>query len=174
MAKIHDNIIMQGLSGKLGNKLVFRTLRDGTTVVCKVPNFTDRKLSKAQKEHHKRFQDASAYAKSASRTQPIYAQLAAGTLKNAYNVALGDWFHPPVIRRVERRGKAIRVRASDDVMVAGVQVMILDEQGKVVEQGEAAPVGADWWELTPQAAGSRLIVKARDLAGNVAEMELGE
>jgi len=41
----------------------------------------------------------------------------------------------------------------------------------VVEQGEAAPMGADWWELAPQAVGGRVIVKARDLAGNVAEME---
>jgi len=173
MAKIHDNIIMQGLSGKLGNKLVFRTLRDGTTVVCKVPNFTDRKLSKAQKEHHKRFQDASAYAKNASRTQPIYAQLAAGTLKNAYNVALGDWFHPPVIQRVERRGKLLRVKASDDVMVAGVQVMILDEQGRALEKGEGIKGRGAWWEYTPTAEG-KVVVKARDLAGNVAEMEVSK
>jgi len=43
----------------------------------------------------------------------------------------------------------------------------------VVEQGEAAPMGADWWELAPQAVGGRVIVKARDLAGNVAKMEVG-
>jgi len=164
---------MQGLSGKLGNKLVFRVLRDGTTVVCKTPDFSNRKLSKDQKEHHKRFQDASAYAKSASRTQPIYTQLAAGTLKNAYNVALGDWFHPPVIQRVERSGKVIRVQASDDVLVAGVQVMVLDEQGRAVEQGEGIKGQGDWWEYTPTAEG-KVVVNARDLAGNVAEMELGE
>lgn len=50
----------------------------------------------------------------------MYTQLAAGTMKNAYNVALGDWFHPPVIHRVERQGKAIRIQAGEDVMVASV------------------------------------------------------
>jgi hypothetical protein len=33
--------------------------------------------------------------------------LATETMKNAYNVALGDWFNPPVIQRVERHGKAV-------------------------------------------------------------------
>ena len=41
---------------------------------------------------------SAAYARDAARSQPIYAQLAAGTMKNAYNVAHGDWFHPPVIQ----------------------------------------------------------------------------
>ena len=91
------------------------------------------KLSRDQKEHHKRFKEAAAYARSAARSQPIYAGLAEGTMKNAYNVALGDWFNPPVIHRLERLGKAIRIQASDEVMVASVQVMILDEQGKVVK-----------------------------------------
>ena len=118
MARVHNNIFVRGLSGKLAGQFVLRTLRDGRTVVCKIPDFSNRKLSKDQKQHHKRFQAASAYAKSASRSNPIYAQLAAGTMKNAYNVALGDWFHPPVIHAVERKDKLIRVEASDDVMVA--------------------------------------------------------
>lgn len=134
-----DNILVQGLSGKLGNQVVFRRLRDRRTIVCNKPDFSSRKLSKDQKEHHKRFQAAAAYARVAARTNPIYARLAEGTMKNAYNVALGDWFHLPVIQRVERKGKAIRVLASDDVYVPNAQ-------GKVV-------------------------VEARDLAGNVAKAE---
>ena len=74
---------------------------------------------------------------------------------------------------VERKGDTIRVLASDNVRVASVGVTILAGD-EVVEQAEATPVGANWWELTPQAVGGRLIVKARDLAGNVAEMEVGE
>ena len=87
--------------------------------------------------------------------------------------ALGDWFHPPVIHRVERRGRTIRVQASDDVRVAGVQVMILDEQGKVIEKGDCEAlrkdwlrVEGDWWEYVPTAEG-KVVVEARDLAGNV-------
>jgi hypothetical protein len=122
MAKVRDNILVRGLSGKLGNQVVFRTLRDGRTIVCNMPDFSNRKLSKDQKQHHKRFQAAAAYARVASRSNPIYAELAAGTMKNAYNVALGDWFHSPVIHGVERNGKAIDIQASDDVMVTSVQV----------------------------------------------------
>jgi hypothetical protein len=171
MAKVRDNILVRGLSGKLGDQIVFRTLRDGRTIVCAKPDFSNRKLSRDQKEHHKRFKAAAAYARVAARTNPIYAQLAEGTMKNAYNVALGDWFHPPVIRRVERRGRVIRVQASDDVMVAGVQVAILDEQGKVVEKGEALRGESDWWEYVPTAEG-KVVVAARDLAGNVVRDEL--
>lgn len=111
MAKVRSNLFVQGLSGKLGDQVVFRTLRDGRTIVCVKPDFSQRKLSKDQKAHHQRFKAAAAYARSAARTQPLYAELAAGTLKNAYNVALGDWFHPPVIQQVERRGATIHIQA---------------------------------------------------------------
>jgi hypothetical protein len=173
MAKVIDNILVRGLSGKLGDQLVFRRLRDGRTIVCNKPDFSSRKLSKDQKDHHKRFQAAAAYARDASRTNPIYAQLAEGTLKNAYNVALGDWFHPPVIHRLERKGKAIRINATDDVMVAGVQVLILDEQGRVAERGEGLRGKSDWWEYVPSAKG-KVVVEARDLAGNVVKVESAE
>jgi hypothetical protein len=171
MAKVIDNILVRGLSGKLGDQVVFRRLRDGRTIVCNKPDFSHRKLSKDQKEHHKRFQAAAAYAREASRTNPMYAKLAEGTMKNAYNVALGDWFHAPVIQRLERRGKVIRVQATDDAMVASVQVMILDKKGKVVEKGEAIRKKGDWWEYTPASQG-KVILEARDLAGNVGRGEL--
>ena len=171
MPKVVDNILVRGLSGKLGNQVVIRRLRDGRTIVCNVPDFSHRKLSKAQKEHHKRFQAASAYAREASRTNPVYAQLAAGTMKNAYNVALGDWFHAPVIHRVERQGNTIRIEATDDAMVAVVRVMILDEAGKVVEKGEGIRAERDWWEYGPTAEG-KVVVEAEDLAGNVGRAEL--
>jgi hypothetical protein len=55
-------------------------------------------------------------------------------------------------------------------MVAGVQVLILDEQGKVVEKGEALRGEGDWWEYVPTAEG-KVAVEARDLAGNVGKAE---
>jgi hypothetical protein len=171
MAKVRDNILVRGLSGKLGDQVVFRALRDGRTIVCAKPDFSNRKLSKDQKEHHKRFKAAAAYARIASRTNPIYAQLAAGTMKNAYNVALGDWFNPPVIHKIERKNGGIRIQASDDVMVASVQVLILDEQGKVVEKAEGIKGKGDWWEYESTAEG-KVVVEARDLAGNVARAEI--
>jgi len=56
-------------------------------------------------------------------------------------------------------------------MVASVQVMILDEEEKVVEKGEALRCKGDWWEYRPTAEG-KVVVEARDLAGNIAKEEL--
>lgn len=173
MAKIVDNAVIEGLSGKLGNQIVFRRLRDGRTIVCKKPDFSTRKLSDDQKEHHRRFKNASAYARSASRSNPVYARLAEGTMKNAYNVALGDWFHPPAIHRLGRYGAAVRIWATDDVQVSGVQVLVLDEKGEVLEQGEAVQGRGDWWEYLPRAAG-KILVEARDLPGNKVRREMEE
>ncbi|MGE5464751.1 MAG: hypothetical protein ACM3PS_15425, partial [Syntrophothermus sp.] len=90
MAKVINNILVRGLSGQLGGQFVIRRLRDGRTIVCKSPDFSNHKLSDAQKEHHGRVKEAAAYARSASRSNPLYARLAEGTMKNAYNVAFGD------------------------------------------------------------------------------------
>jgi hypothetical protein len=46
-------------------------------------------------------------------------------------------FNPPVIYAIERRGKLIRMEASDNMMVAKVLVTILDAEGKALEQGQA-------------------------------------
>jgi hypothetical protein len=56
------------------------------------------------------------------------------------------------------------VQVTDDVMVASVQVMVLDERGNAAEKG-------DWWEYVPTAE-DKMIVEARDLAGNVVKAEL--
>jgi hypothetical protein len=56
------------------------------------------------------------------------------------NIALSDWFDPPVIHRIERRAGGIRVEAGDDVRVAKVRVKILNENGNALEQEEAVQV----------------------------------
>ena len=175
MAKVRDNLILEGLSGSLGKHLMLRRLRDGRTILCVKPDFSNRKFSDGQLSHQQRFQEAAAYARKAAKDEPLYAELAAGTMKSAYNVALSDWFHPPVIRTVERTGNTIRIQASDDVRVTRVWVMVLNGE-QTLEQGEAVPVpvGGDWWEVAVQAGGDRLIVKAQDLPGNVTETKMGE
>ena len=92
-------------------------------------------------------------------------------MKNACNVALGDWFNPPVIHRVARYGAVVRIWVTDDVRVAGVQVLVLDEEGKIIEKGDATQGRGDWWEYVPSAEG-KVIVEARDLAENVMKLEL--
>ena len=167
MAKVRNNVAVRGLSGEIGD-LVFQHMPDGTTYVRKKPDFSRRKFSKGQKTHQSRFQEAVLYARDAAKTKPIYAELAKGTIKSAYNFALSDWFNPPVIHTIERKDGRIRVQASDNVMVTKVRVTILDEEEKVVEKKDAVQVNDDWWEVELVAEG-KVVAEAWDLAGNVGE-----
>ncbi|MFN8384388.1 MAG: hypothetical protein U0V02_20790 [Anaerolineales bacterium] len=165
MAKVESNPIVRGLSGKIGN-LVFRPMPNGETYVSGIPNFDKRKFSKGQKNHQSRFKQAVAYAREASKSQPIYAKLAAGTVMSAYNIALSDWFNPPVIHKIERKDGRVSVQASDNVMVVKVVVTILNEEGKAVEKREAVKADGDWWEVE-LAPDGKVVAEAWDLAGNV-------
>jgi hypothetical protein len=170
MAKVKNNVVVQGISGGI-KELVFRQMPDGSTYVSGKPDFSRRKFSKGQKDHQSRFKQAVAYAREAAKAQPIYAELAAGTIKSAYNFALSDWFNPPVIHKIERVDGHIRVQASDNVMVTKVLVMVLDEDGKMMEKREAVQVESDWWEVELVAEG-KVMAEAWDLAGNVAKGSL--
>lgn len=174
MPRVKNNVIVRGLSGIFGGQIVFRQLRDGRTIAAAPPDFSKRVLSKDQKAHHSKFKEGAAYAKEAAKTKPIYAQLAAGTMKTAYNVALADFFHPPVIHSVERSEARLRIHASDDVMVSKVSVTIFGADETVLEKGDAVQEeGTKWWTYFPQHAG-RALVEARDLVGNVVRMESKE
>lgn len=174
MAKVSNNVLVRGLSGKFAGQVVFRQLRDGRTIVAGMPDFRNRVLSRDQKAHHSKFKEGAAYAKDAAKTNPIYAQLAAGTIKTAYNVALADFFHAPVIHAIERSEAGLRIRVSDDVLVAKVSVTVFGSDDNVLEKGDAVREGdSEWWEYVPQHAGL-VLAEAHDLAGNVARVARGD
>jgi hypothetical protein len=54
--------------------------------------------------------------------------------------------------------------ASDDVLMASVQVTILDEAGNAVEKGRALRDENDWWEYVPAVTGT-VVVEVKDLVG---------
>lgn len=168
MARVKDNPITEGVSGKLGRRLVFRHMKDGRTIIATRPDYTGHKWTPDQQTHHTRFQEAAAYARVASKTNPLYTQLATGTTKNAYNLALSDWFHAPAIHQVQWHDDRIRVQATDNVQVTRVLITISDEHGNTLERGEAVLAPENWWEYKPAAQGS-LFVQAFDLPGNVAK-----
>ena len=170
MAKVKKNIIMAGLSGSLGPDHYVRITKDGRTIISQKPDFSNRQFSEAQLNAQNRTKQASAYAKVAARENPIYAQKAAGTSKNAYNIAFRDWQKAPVIDRIEWRDGKVRVGAYDDTMVIGVTVTILDEQGQCLEQGKAELWMGVWWEYRPAQKG-RMQIEAWDMAGNVTQQE---
>lgn len=171
MAKAKMHGIIEGLSGSLGKGLYARTTKSGKIIISKKPDFSNRQFSEAQLDNQNRTKLAAAYAKLAARENPIYAQKAAGTDMNPYNVALRDWRRPPVIRsmRMDQDGK-ILVNARDDTLVTRVVVSVLDEAGQPLEQGEAEPVAGVWWEYHTANRG-RILVEAWDLPGNVTRQE---
>ena len=170
MAKVVDNPITDGLSGKLGKRLFFRRRRNGTTLLCLVPDFSNRVFSEEQLAHQSRFQKAASYASRAAKTHPIYTERARQTQLPAYNIALSDWFHAPVIHQVSLQEGRILVNATDNVQVAKVRITILNEQMEIAEQGEAAQTNDKWWEYETSTEG-KVIVEAFDLAGNCTKHE---
>jgi hypothetical protein len=91
----------------------------------------------------------------------------------AYNMALSDFFHAPVIYSILRKDGRILVHASDDVMVAAIKVTVFDEQGRPLEVGDAIQVEKDWREYTPRAEGPfHVSTSAWDIPGNRARIEL--
>ncbi len=173
MAKVDLNKLIKALHGKVGD-LVFRQMPDGSIVASSAPK-KKRRSSPAQKVYrHEIFPDRIHWAKWAYKHYPIYAELAADLpMVNAYNLAIKDISHPPVIHRVLREDGRIWVNASDEISVDKVTVRIHDENGKLVEAGDAHQTQKDWWEYTPTAAG-RISVSAYDIPGNKACMDLVE
>jgi hypothetical protein len=181
MAKVNGNLFMDRLSGTLGDQLIIKKGRGGRTIICKKPTFReDREFSPAQLARQQAFREAAAYART-QKLNPVYIEKAEGTAKCSYNVAIADWLHPPEILEIDLSGWSngdggiIRVRAQDDVRVEGVVVTITDENGALLEEGEAGETGALWWEYsTAQAAANNMCVTvaARDLPGHITEREV--
>lgn len=162
MAKIKKNTLLQGLSGSIGD-LVFRQMPDGSTRVSKKPDFSEREPSQGQIDHQNRFKLAIAYGREA-KTLPFY-QERAGNGKTAYNLAIADWCHAPVIHSIGQHEGRIRVEASDNIKVTKVEVRILDTEGNVLEAGQAEQVNPLYWEYAYSAEG-QVEASAWDLAGN--------
>lgn len=174
MARVNLSKYIKSLRGKMGD-LVYRLMPDGSTVASSLPK-KKRRSTPAQKAYRREiFPDRIQWAKWAYKHYPIYEELAAGLpMVNAYNLAIKDISHPPVIYRVLREEDGrILVNAWDEILVDGVRVMVHDEQGKLVEAGDAHQFQKDWWEYMPKAAG-RVSTVAWDLPGNKVRMELGD
>jgi len=184
MAKVGDNIVTTGLSGKLGNLIVFRN-RGGQTYVSKAPKRQTTEWTEAQEAHRLKFQEAVLYAKSAlanAEMKEAYKALA-DEKKSAYNVAVADFLNAPHINEIDvshytgQPDSYIQVRAVDDFEVKEVTVSIQNADGSEVESGAAVlQEGSIWWRYTATATnesleGDKIIIRASDIPGNLTEQE---
>jgi hypothetical protein len=178
MAKNNGNMLIDRISGTVGDQIVLKRIRGGRTILSKKPTFReDRKFSDEQLASQQAFREASAYGRKMKR-EPVYLAIAEGTTRTGYNVAMGDWLNPPHILEIDlggwrgAAGEQIRMRVQDDVKVAQVRVEIRDGTGTVLEGGQATDAGALWWEypLTQALSGALSVtIFASDLPGHMTQ-----
>lgn len=182
MAESKNNIVTYGLSGSIGDLLVFRN-RAGKTIVSSKPKERTGEPTEAQKGQQTRFQTATIYGQSALADPALKAEYkaAAPAGVSAYNVAVADFFHAPDIELVDvskytgRVGSTIEVKVIDDFKVSGVTVAIYNSDGTEVEQGNAVQqTNKSVWIYTATTeneslSGDRIVISAHDLPGNVTE-----
>jgi hypothetical protein len=183
MASSKHNVIVHGLSGKVGDLVVFRQ-RFGKTLVGKIP-FNSGKLSENQQAVREKFLKAVAWAKAAVADpdlKTLYSLRANGGV-TAFNLAIGDFFTAPEIAEIITSsytgtpGGKIEVKATDDTKVVQVSIIIETAGGSPVEQGLAIQQSdtGNWLytatQGNPSVAGTKITVIAKDLPGNLQKVE---
>ncbi len=184
MAQSKNNIITHGLSGKVGDIIVF-SQRGGKTIVSKAPRKRTGELSDKQKEHHEKFQKAVLYAKGAlqnAATKQMYDEATAKKQGvNSYNIAVADLMNAPKIEQIDlsaytgQIGDTIKIKAYDDFAVKAVTVEIQNADGTSVERGNAVNQGTEWvYTATAQntnLSGDKIIILATDTPDNITTKE---
>jgi hypothetical protein len=182
MAESKNNIVTHGLSGMLGDMLVFRNF-GGKTIVATKPKASTNPPSEAQKLQRARFQQATLYGKGALADEALKAgyEAAAPDGVTAYNIAVADFMHAPNISRVDvskytgRPGETIEMEVSDDFRVAAVRISVYNPDGSLVEEGDAQQQANPLkWVYTTTAtndslSGDKIVIRAYDLPGNTTE-----
>jgi hypothetical protein len=182
MATSKNNVVTFGLSGKIGDMLVFRQ-RDGKTIVSKVPEHSAA-VSDKQLAHRKRFQQAIVYGQAAMASPETKAPYEAAHKKgkSTFNVAVADFLHAPDIEHIDLSGyagnvgDAIYITASDDFAVASVHVSITNADQSLVEEGHAVPEAGNRWKYVAaqqneSLEGDKIVISAADMPGNIAREE---
>jgi hypothetical protein len=183
MAKSKNNVVTFGLSGKIGDLLIF-SQRGGKTIVSKITQRVDNPSEK-QKEQRRKFQQAVIYGRIALADPDAKAAYQASAPKGqtAYNVAIADMFRAPDIETIDfsgytgKAGDTVRIVVKDDFLVKEVRLSIVNDDGTLVEEGNAAsdPSGHVWIYTATQTnanlSGDKITVTVSDLPGNQTQEE---
>lgn len=179
MANIYRNIFIRELTELLGERSANIRTRSGKTILAANPIRDDQhEDGETEETPQDALRKATTHANFA-HTQEAYVNKARKSEVTAYTIAMTDWFEAPEVLEINvdawtgKPGQTIRVKARDNVMVAGVTVIIRDMDDNVLEMGEAlqSQSGNTWWHYTTHAY---VIMEpfpivetiARDLAGN--------
>ena len=112
----------------------------------------------AQAAHRERFRRAVEYGKfvmSNDTIRPVYEQAAADQEISVFNLCITDYMKAPSIDSIDPRdytgkvGDPINIVARDDFGVARVDVVLTeDDQGTIIESGQAVETGSGHWTYT--------------------------
>ncbi len=148
MSKNESNPITSGQSGKF-DRISFQK----NSVMRKLPDTSNRTWSPLQVRHHEHFENAKEYGRhvvaDAQKSAYYKALLPKWKKKRrisnvgVYQIAVCDFSHPPVIKKVELMRAwdtslfSILIYPLDNFKVEGVFVSILTSDGKLIEEGGA-------------------------------------
>jgi hypothetical protein len=175
MAKVKKNVIIEGLSGRVG-KLVFKQYGD-KTVVCKWPEHDpERTPTPAEARQRGKIKDAAARAKSILATEAGHAYYQAARLRldkhSAYHTAVHDYFGAPRIEAVERDSAGqLFIRVWDNVGVREVRVAIAGNEAASAQPMEETPCALWEFVLEEGEAGKAITIEAEDWIGHVTRWE---
>jgi hypothetical protein len=182
MATSSNNVLTHGMSGKVGDLIIFKQ-QNGKTVVSKIPKKSAKPLTQEQLDVHERFKFASKYAKQAIQYPVLrekYANFVKGS-QSVFNVAFADYFTPPTLSDASgiyngEIGCLLSVKAIDNYEVQSVSLSIYLADETLLEQGEATmSINGVTWEYvcttsTADFANCTLKWTATDLANNKPEL----
>ena len=172
------NILTKGLSGMIGRQIVFRSW-NGKTYISAAPR-KPKKQSPLQKENRTRFKMATAFAKKMMKDPEKKAEYLAIAkslkLPNAYTAAITEYLRKPEVKEVDttnysgKAGEEIKVVVrKKDFEVQEVEVVIVDKDGVVIEEGKASKE-AEWTYKTKsdikEKESIQFLIKVRERTGN--------
>jgi len=185
MAKLNYNVVMHGVSGRVGDLLTF-IQRHGKTYIGKIRAKGDGTVTDKQQAVRDKFLAASRYAKGAlndPQKLALYKEKAEAGV-TPFNLALKDFISVPEINGFDTTlytgaiGGIIKIAAKDDTLVTEVKVRITSTAGVMLEEGLAV-LNAETQTFDYAAtvangvrAGSKVTAFAKDLPGNVTEQEI--
>ncbi|MEO7988561.1 MAG: hypothetical protein ABI663_03410 [Chryseolinea sp.] len=148
MATITNNILVDGISGKFGKQLVFRTLRGKTFVSPAARKPSKKKESEAQRNTRVNFREATEWARRILRDpekKAYYKQRAkALKLPNAYTAVITDYMRKPKVVKLQNRDTITYSIHKPGFTIKQVQVMA-NEATAAIPQKVAISQHKDTW-----------------------------
>ena len=182
MAVSYTNVITRNYSGRVGN-IVLKNY-DGKIVMAKRPDCSKVIKTARQLVFMNKFAKAVRYGQYVLKNPELckYYRKKRPDL-TPYNAAISDFMSRPVVERVDVSGykglpgNVVTVSVWDKWNIEGVDVVIFNARGEVIESGAAVPrqfSGNTEWDYTatvenPDYRSCRILVRVKDRPGNTVE-----